>query len=123
MTPYGRQWKARTLRACNLYGVQRIVLHTLITFGDWKGRSRRPYREIAVLAGISPRSCFDALHFLASKGFILELEAGQGRRPTMFQVVDCQIPEPVVVQSDCTKTKSVVVQFQTPVTEKTSANS
>ena len=123
MTPYGRQWKARTLRACNLHGVRRIVLHTLITFGDWKGRSRRPYREIATLAGISPRACLDAIHYRTKMGFILELEAGRGRRPATLQVVDCQSPEPVVVQSGCTTSKSVVVQFQTPFTEKTAANS
>lgn len=111
MPNYSRNWKTRTLKACKLIGAHRTVMLALITIGDWKGRSHKPYREIAELAGVSARTCATSLRFLIQKGFVLELQRGSGRRPSWLQVVECDEDlSAVVVQADFTTTKPVVVQ-------------
>lgn len=108
---FGRRWKAETMKHCELHGTRRAVLGALVLVADWKGRSHRPYRELAKIAGCSPRSCASALHYLTKTGFVLIEQPGSGRRPTWLQVVPYEPAiDPVVVQPSCTKTFSVVVQ-------------
>jgi len=84
---YGPRWKAKTMRACQLRGAKRAVMGALLILCDWRGRVSKPYHEIAEIAGISARHCFAHLHDLIDAHYVLLLHRGQGRRPSMFQVV------------------------------------
>jgi len=86
------------------------VFSALVLIADWDGRSHQPYREIAKIAGVSPMSCMRAMKILIDRHYVTVIEEGKGRRPAFLKVAKWE-PEraPVVVSSDVTNTKSVVV--------------
>lgn len=110
---YGRRWKAETMKHCGLHGARRLVLGALVLIADWKGRSHRPYRELAQIAGTSTRSCSTALAYLTGAGFVIIQQRGTSHRPTWLQVVPYEpATEPALVQPDCTEDSASLVQIE-----------
>lgn len=108
---YRRRWRTDTLKHCGLHGTRRSVFHALVTAADWKGRSQKPYRELAQIADVSPRSCAAALLYLTQAGFVLIRERGSSHRPAWLQVVPYEpASEPALVQSRCTEDSPSLVQ-------------
>lgn len=108
---YRRTWKADTMKHCELSGTRRMVLGALVLVADFAGRSHKPYRELAQIAGVSTRSCAAALMHLTQAGFVLVIERGTSHRPARLRVVPYEpTTEPTLVQPDYTKVEASLVQ-------------